>query len=45
MTICIIAFVLAGFPVKALATSPDIMSIVKQMKEVFEPSAPAPVRW
>src|SRR5262245_45723325 len=41
MTVFAIAFVLAVFPMKALAAPPDVMTIVKQMKEVFEPVRPS----
>ncbi len=41
MTALVIMLVLAVFPVKALAAPPDVMTIVKQMKEVFEPVRPS----
>lgn len=41
MTVLIIALVLAVFPVKALAAPPDVLTLMKQMKEVFEPLHPS----
>src|SRR5690349_7783220 len=41
MTVLVIALVLAVVPGKALAVPPDVMTIVKQMKEVFEPVRPS----
>ena len=41
MTVFIMALVLGLFPARALAAPPDALSIVKQMKEVFEPARPS----
>jgi len=41
MTVFFVALVLAVFPAQALAAPPDVTTIVKQMKEVFEPVRPS----
>jgi hypothetical protein len=41
MIIFVITLMLAVFPVQALAAPPDVMTIVRQMKEVFEPVRPS----
>jgi hypothetical protein len=41
MTVFIITLMLGLFPARALAAPPDVLSIVKQMKGVFEPARPS----
>jgi hypothetical protein len=41
MTAFIVALVLAAIPVTVAAAPPDVMTIVKHMKEVFEPVRPS----
>src|SRR5215813_6840639 len=41
MTGLVLAFLLALVPGEVLAVPPDIMTLVKQMKEVFEPARPS----
>src|ERR1043166_9873152 len=41
MTAFIVALVLAAIPVAAAAEPPDVTTIMRQMKEVFEPVRPS----